>query len=176
MASRRNVPPSPGGVAGPAVSTVIPPEQAAFLVPGVSVIVASHDARMVPSVTRGVACRMSEDHTTLTVLVRRGAAATLLEDIARCRAVSSCHSLPSTHRTIQLKGRDARIEAARADDVVLAREFADAFCAQLAIFAYPEPFVRAMLFVAPEDLVAVSFSPSELYSQTPGPDAGKRVA
>ena len=92
-------------------AALIAPEHAAFLVPGVSVIAASRDARLVPSVSRGVACRVSEDRRSLTVLLRRTPAATVLRDIADSGWITTCHSQPSTHRTIQLKGRDARIEA-----------------------------------------------------------------
>ena len=176
MTARRKLPRQADARTASTPAMVIPDEQVAFLVPGVSVIVASRDSRMVPSVCRGVACRLSDDRRSLTVLVRRAASATLLDDIARSGWVASCHSLPSTHRTIQLKGRDGRIEPALGDDLALATEFADGFCEQLATFGYAENFVRSLLFVAPEDLAAVRFTPTELYSQTPGPDAGRRVA
>ena len=35
--------------------------------------------------------------------------------------------------------------------------------------------VRTLLSCPPEELVALSFCPSEAYSQTPGPNAGKRL-
>lgn len=157
-------------------AALIAPEHAAFLVPGVSVIAASRDARLVPSVSRGVACRVSEDRRSLIVLLRRTPAATVLRDIADSGWITTCHSQPSTHRTIQLKGRDARIEAPGPQDIALAQAFVDGFFAELEPIGYTEAFVRTVLFFAPEDLVAVRFTPTEIYSQTPGPNAGQRLA
>ena len=176
MAGRRKAANRPATLEGAAPRRFIPDEHVDFLVPGVSVLVASRDARMVPSLSRGVACRVSADRRSLTVLLRRSRAETLLDDIATCGRVASCHSLPRTHRTIQLKGRDACIEAALPDDLALAAAFAKGFCEQLLPFGYTESYVRAMLHTTAEDLVAVRFTPTEIYSQTPGPEAGRRVA
>jgi hypothetical protein len=159
-----------------AVATLISNEHAAFLVPGVSVIAASRDSRLIPSVSRGVACRVSEDRRNLTILLRRMPAAAVIRDVAASGWITTCHSLPSTHRTIQLKGRDAVIGSPRPEDVALAHAFVDGFIAELEPIGYTKAFVRTMLSFAPEDLVAVRFTPTEIYSQTPGPNAGQRVA
>ena len=170
------VEPMPRSIEGSARAAPALADHADFLVPGVSVIAASRDARNLPSVTRGLACRVSADRSTLTVLLRRSQAAAVLADVEAGGWITTCHSQPSTHRTIQLKGEDARILPPADDDWALVDRFVDGFCGELAPLGYTEAFVRALLHCPAGDLVAVCFTPREIYSQTPGPNAGARVA
>lgn len=151
-------------------------EHSGFLRPGVSVIAASRNARLVPSVTRGVAVRVSKDLRSLIVLLRATQAGAVLADVAASGLISTCHSLPTTHRTLQFKGADARIESAEAGDVALAAAFANGFCQQLVPMGYAEAQVRAMLHCEAGDLVAVRFTPAQIFGQTPGPNAGQRLS
>lgn len=157
-------------------SPILAQPYAEFLIPGVSVIVASRDDRHVPSVSRGLAVLVSDDRRQVRLVLRRSQAARLLDDICRSAVVAACFSQPSTHHTLQLKGRDAWCLAATEQDEALAAEFREGFWRQLQDFGYPEGMVRAMLSWRVEDLVAVQFTPSEVYGQTPGPRAGERLA
>lgn len=143
---------------------------------GVSVIVASRNARRVPSNVRGIACRVSADRRRVTVILRRSQSAQLLEDIQRSGCVAVCFTQPTTHRTIQLKAEDAVIEPAQAGDVALAERFIAGFHRELGPLGYSEDFVRALLGYAADDLLAVGFSPSAVFGQTPGPRAGERLS
>ena len=157
-------------------SPILAQPYAEFLVPGVSVIVASRDDRYVPSVSRGLAVQVSDDRRQVRLVLRRSQATRLLDDVCRSAVVAACFSQPSTHHTLQLKGRDARWLAATEHDEALAAEFREGFWRQLQDFGYPEGMVRAMLSWRAEDLVAIQFTPSEVYGQTPGPRAGERLA
>ena len=57
-------------------------------------------------------------------------------------------------------------------DVELAARYVDAFVGGLEPLGYPGAVIRAFLASRADDLVAVRFTPSVGFSQTPGPDAG----
>jgi hypothetical protein len=84
-------------------------------------------------------------------------------------------SQPSTHRTIQLKGTDARLVAVTAADRAVSERHLQAWVADLCSVGYGLPFAHA-LRGQPERIAAIRFSPSAAFQQTPGPGAGQRLA
>ena len=96
----------------------------------------------------------------------------LLQDIGATGAVAVVFSQPSTHRTIQLKGTDAIVEPLEAGDRDIMARQASAFAADIALLGYPFAIAHALLASEPSELVAISFTPSAAFIQTPGPRAG----
>ena len=90
-------------------------EQIDFIQGGVSISLASRDVRRVPSVSKAVACRVAADRRRVCVLLDAGQSHTLLRDVASCGALAATFCQPSTHRTLQLKGRDAQEAALQPD-------------------------------------------------------------
>jgi hypothetical protein len=156
-------------------ATVLDETHAAFIQSGVSVIVASRDAQNAPTLVRAVACRVAPDRRRVTVFFPASQAATLVADLRGTAPIAVVFSQPSTHRTIQLKGRDAAFVPLAAGDRDRMAEQVELLVADLASFGYPERVVRAFLDYAPDDVVAVAFTPAEAYAQTPGPGAGERL-
>ncbi|CAG0952971.1 hypothetical protein BURK1_00296 [Burkholderiales bacterium] len=150
--------------------------QAQFIQGGVAMVVASSSAQRLPSQARAVGCSVSSDRRRVTMLLRRSQCAALLEDIARSRALAVVFCQPSTHRTLQIKARDAVAQPPASVDAAALSRQADGFHRELAPLGYSAEWTRALLGYAPDDLVAVSFTPLEIFSQTPGPRAGERVA
>ncbi len=147
---------------------------AAFVMSGTMVSLASRNPANVPSVTRALGCRLSADRRRVTVLVAASQAGALLEDVAATGAIAAVFSQPSTHRTIQIKGSDARIEPATPGDSQGIEARAAALVADMTPL-YTESFVRTVFAHDPADLVAVSFTPATAFEQTPGPQAGRRL-
>lgn len=83
-------------------------EIAAFIQGGVSIVVAGRNDALVGDVIRGCGCRVSADRRRVTVLVDPARSEALLDDITSNRMIAVVFSRPSTHRSIQLKGTDAR--------------------------------------------------------------------
>jgi hypothetical protein len=148
-------------------------EDAAFVVGGVTISVASRDDACLPSVGRALGCRVTTDRTRVTLFLARKPNASLLADLMRSGAVSACFSQPSTHRTIQLKGSDASVGPVDARDLTLVRVQIDAKVAELVPLGYAEPLVRNVFSGEANDMIAVTFTPSSAFMQTPGPKAGK---
>lgn len=148
-------------------------EQVAFMRSGVSISVGSCGPGNRPSVTRGIGCRVSEDRRRVTVFVSASQAETLLADIRGNGAIAVVFSLPSTHRTIQLKGKDTMVEPLLAGDLPIVEAYRDAFVEVLENFGYDPRLIRTFLACAPDDIVGLCFTPNAAFTQTPGPNAGE---
>src|SRR5688572_7550384 len=91
-------------------------EQAAFLCGGVGVSAATCRPGALPNIARATGCRISPDRRVVTLLFAATPGAALLDDIRRTAAIAVVFTQPSTHRTVQLKGNDARIVPLEAGD------------------------------------------------------------
>ena len=83
-------------------------------------------------------------------------------------------SQPSTHRTIQLKGSDARVTRVTSADRDIAQRHLRTWVEDLQLAGYAADFARTVRGEAP-DLVAVTFTLASAFLQTPGPAAGRRL-
>ncbi len=148
---------------------------ALFLTSHLSIQVAACDDDGVPTLVCALGARISPDRQYLTVLLPGSQSEAVLRCIATNRRIAVVFNEPETHRTVQLKGRDASIEAAMAQDEARLPGYIQAMTQRLQHFKVPEAFCRAFFSAPPGDLVAVTFTPVEAYGQTPGPHAGERL-
>lgn len=151
---------------------LIDPELSEFLQSGVSIHVASRDAANVACINRGIGCRVSTDRRQVTVFMHTSQCLALLVDFADNGAITFVGSEPSTHRTVQLKGNDARQSALHEGDGPLVANQCAAFIAGLVDLGYDPSLGSTLLGDPREDFVAVTFTPSSAFLQTPGPGAG----
>ena len=150
-------------------------EHAAFIQGAVSVVVCSRSADMVPDVVRGCGCRVSRDRGRVTVLVEPARSGSVLDQIVANGMIAVVFSQPSTLRTIQLKGNDARLVRATAADRVIVERHAQAWVDDLCSIGYGREFARALHGFPDRGLAAISFTPAAAFQQTPGPAAGERL-
>lgn len=149
-------------------------ELAAFIQSGVSIVVAGRNDELVGDMIRGCGCRVSADRRRVTVLVDPMRSDALLGDITSNGMIAVVFSRPSTHRSIQLKGTDARrARVTSADQAAIDRSLA-AWVAELVSIGYTAEFAAAVRG-RPERPVALTFTPTAGFQQTPGPDAGTRL-
>jgi hypothetical protein len=156
------------GSAAPLLSA----EHAAFITSGVSTLAASRDADHRPSVARAHGCRVSPDRHRVTVFIARPHAGTVLEDIARCGAVAVVFSFPPTHRTMQFKGEDAIVRAPHPGETDGFAAYVESFADIVEPLGYTREQIRTLFASPVDDFVAVEFTPSAAFDQTPGPKAG----
>ncbi len=162
-------------------------EHAAFIQGPVSIHAATRNAANQTTVTRCLGCRVSEDRRRVTVLLSAAQSTELLADLRADGTIAVVFSHPSSHRAVQLKAVDAVVASGRAIGAVgavgtvapAAREatrfleaYRKALAAEVGPLGFPEGFVRALLAVTPDDVVAVTFTPTAAFVQTPGPKAG----
>ena len=150
-------------------------ELAAFLQSGISMHLATARGG-VPQVTRGAACRIAPDRRRVTVYVIPAQSVGVLDDIAANGAVAAVFTKPKSHRTVQLKGTDARIGSVGPEDEELVRAQVEAFRAELASIGFPERMGSTLALGGTGALLAVTFTIASAFVQTPGPGAGKALA
>ena len=148
-------------------------DNAAFILTGVSISLASCDPDRLPSMSRGLGCKLIDGGRQVSIFLRRSQSEALLENIRSSGGrVANVFSLPSSNRTLQLKGVDARIVPFAAEDTPVIEEHIAEFLLEVVPLGMSEAVVRAILAYQPDDLVSVVYSPSAAFSQTPGPKAG----
>ena len=156
-------------------SPPLDPEHAAFIQGGVSIVAAARSADHETAVSRAVGCRVSGDRRQVTVLLSAAQSAALLADVRANGIIAVVFSQPRKHLAIQLKGVDAVVGALAPDDPHLIAAYRKSLAEQVAPIGYNDAFVRAVMSVVPGDVVAVTFTPSAAFLQTPGPKAGTRL-
>ncbi len=142
----------------------------AFLAGGVSIGIGTRDARLRPHAVRALGGR--RDGASIVLLVPRRQGRQVLDDVAADGRIAVVFSQPSTHRTVQLKGRDARVVPSAPGDRALALAYREALAGDLQRVGYPAGVAVALLEGLDEEVVAVAFTPDEGYDATPGPRAG----
>jgi hypothetical protein len=150
-------------------------ELSQFLQSGLSITLCSRNADLVPSVAKALACRVSADGQRITVYAARPRARDVLRDAAAGGRVAVAASLPSTHRTVQLKGRLLDVADLPLDDAPVVAAGIAALRADLAHYGFPPEVTATYLHFAADDSVALTIAIDEAFEQTPGPNAGARL-
>jgi hypothetical protein len=142
-----------------------------FLRLGLSIHVGACDAAGLPTLSRALAVQLREG-ARLALLLPALPSQPLLAAVAQTAQVACVFCQPSSHTAIQIKGRDARLEAVIAADwPELAANHQD-FAAEIRPFGFGPEFADAWFDGHGEDLQVVSFLPTGAWNQTPGPGAG----
>lgn len=129
---------------------------------------------LVPDLVQAFGCRALADGRVV-VVVARSQAEGVLELVEAGCPVAVTFSKPSTHRTVQLKARSASLSPAKKADREAVARYRRIFEEELFSLGFARAYTRAMLSAHDDDLVAVTFEPSEAYEQTPGPGAGQSL-
>ncbi len=156
-------------------SVSISAELKAYLESGVSVVVGTRDADFVPEITRAWGLLVSKDRKSLSLCVPLATSHKTLDNLAGNGQITVCCSLPTSYKTVQLKGQCIGSAGPRRTDLAAVERHREAFGRLNVRIGVPrqrtETFWRRELETSP-DLVKVRFVPEQIFDQTPGPDAG----
>jgi hypothetical protein len=135
---------------------------------GASLMLVTRDERMAPEITRAAAARLGEDGLVRVALPLPESRRTLWNlEVSSLVALSAV--LPTTYRTLQVKGTDARpLDWPGHEDI--ARAHMAAFTAE--VIAVGVAHELAGGFCSHNRYATIAFTPSEIYEQTPGPTSG----
>lgn len=148
-----------------------------FLESGVSITLASCSSALIPSVARARGCRViRDDKPKLRILVPATEAAQLLDDVRSTRAVSATFSHIGSHKTLQFKSRNASVDLLNPDDSRTIDLYERNFGESIFGIGFSRTVIRGFFAIAAEDFLAIEFAPEDLFQQTPGPNAGSRIA
>jgi len=159
----------------PATEPLLDEAQAAFLMRGVSIVASARSAENVPSVARAHGCVIEPDRRSVTIFLTTSEAADVAANVRSNGAVAVVFCQPSTFKTIQLKGRDARVRDRQPEDRATIAAYGAAFAADLAKLGYRDEFLTAIRWSPWEEIFAIQFTLTDAFAQTPGPGAGGRL-
>mgnify|MGYP000001604208 CR=1 FL=1 len=151
---------------------LLTPDLIAMVDRGVSTIVSSCDAALRPSIMRAVGSSITPDGCSITVYLARRQCRQLLQDVAATGRIAVVFSQPHSHRAVQVKACSARARPAQASDEPVLQRYLAAMEVEIGRIGIDPGFTRSMLAHRLEDVVAISFEPSQAFDQTPGPKAG----
>ncbi len=145
---------------------------AQFFESGISVLVGSRDARLMPDCTRAVGVRLERDGAEMTVFLPRSTSTATLANLADNGRIAVCFSRPIDHRSIQVKGRVLAIADASPADRLLVDRYRSELVQCWGWFGLPP---RTTLRMAHWPCAAVRMAIETTYVQTPGPGAGAPI-
>jgi hypothetical protein len=146
-----------------------------FCQSGQSIVVASCEADGSPVGGKAFAFRIDSRTQTARLTVPRAANAPLLNAIEQGKGIAVTFSQPTTHKSIQLKAPSARIVSVKPEDKRDAADQRAGFARELLAVGYPEAYVQMFCAHDPRDLAVLTFTPTEAFLQTPGPNAGSAI-
>jgi hypothetical protein len=156
-------------------TTRIDDELKAFLESGPSVIVGTRDVGLAPEITRAWGPRVSEDRRSVSVCVPLATSAKTLDNLADNGRIALACALPTTVKSVQLKGTCIETSEPDATDLAAVEEHREVFAARNERIGVPRHMVETLwrreLETSPV-LVKIRFVPEQAFDQTPGPDAG----
>jgi hypothetical protein len=156
-------------------SVAISAELKAFLESGVSVVVGTRDAELAPEITRAWGLLVSKDRKSLSLCVPLATSQKTLDNLAGNGQIAVCCSLPTSYRTVQLKGQCIKTTDPRSADLAAVEGHREAFSRLNVRIGFArertETFWRKELETSPV-LVKLRVIPEQVFDQTPGPDAG----
>lgn len=151
-------------------------EQIDFIHGPVSILVATHDANLIPNQTRGFGCIVAADATTLTVCVASSQAGAVLADIRDNAAIAVVFCRPSSDQALQIKASDAAIVATTREAILTAQRYREKMIGEIQPLGFTPEMLGAAFGIAASDVVAIRCTPHTAYEQTPGPNAGSAIA
>ncbi len=136
----------------------------------------TRDRNLVPHIHWISGWELSPDRREISCLVARGFAADLLESVEENRQLALTVEWIGPHETYQFKGDYAGWRAVEPGDRAVFERCRDAFARTASKFhgrPSEEELLRAYI---PEPELVVRLRVREIFQQTPGPGAGRRLA
>ncbi len=142
------------------------------LEPGLSIIVATVDAHGQPATCRGVAMTSHDDLQTATVFLPVATSHETIANVAATKrlAVAATHLFDNS--SMQIKGTTIEARLATDEEAVFVRSRLDAFAQMLLAFGVPPRLAHTM---SHWPAFAVTLRVEQVFEQTPGPGAGRRI-
>lgn len=151
---------------------MLSPELKNTLESGLSVVVGTCDAALMPECTRSWGIRVLPAEQSVTIFLSHSFSAKTFENLrARQRIAISCTE-PETHWAVQLKGQCRAIRSLTDEEDVFWREWRERFKRAIgAVGCRTDSFEELDSCT----MSAVDVSVSDVFSQSPGPNAGQRI-
>jgi hypothetical protein len=151
---------------------MIPQSIVALLETGVSVMVGTRDASLMPECTRAWGIRVGAKRGTVTIFLSKTIAGKTIENLRENGKIAITCTRPTDHITCQLKGEVRNIKPVTRADRDVSRKWHSEFMAELKAIGVPPALSEAWIT---EPALAVEISVTDVFDQTPGPGAGGKI-
>jgi hypothetical protein len=155
------------------LAPVLDPAVVEFIHGGVAVGVATRDDDLRPVFARGWGPEVSADGRSVRLCVSAPEGSRVRANLVRNGALAVGFSPPTIARAVQVKGVVSWVGEPEAADLERVERHVRSCVAEAERIGAPAELSQRM-FVRP-GLVAVQFSIDEVFDQTPGPTAGRRL-
>jgi hypothetical protein len=143
-----------------------------FIESGVSILVGTRDAELSPACGRAMGARVDLERGVLTIYLPEATSARTLANLRDNAQIAVTFSRPMTHRSLQVKGVCAAVRASGEADRVTQEQYRAGYAEQLLVVGVPRAQSSRMTYWPS---VAVDVAVRDLFVQTPGPGAGRRL-
>lgn len=144
-------------------------EWAEFLENGVAITITSCDENLRSKGARGIGAVVGLDRKTVTFYIQKESALRILPNLTKNKKVAVVSSLPSTYKTLQVKGLYLSHRDADARDRIILERYRELFFSETDKAGVPgESMRRLVSFPA----IAVDIEVTQLFLSTPGHQAG----
>jgi hypothetical protein len=150
----------------------IPEELVDFFEGGTSILVGTCDAAQRPENARAVGARVARDRRRIEIYLNEATAARTLANLKTNPRIAVCFCRPIDHRTVQVKGRALSSRTADDSEKVVVERYLSAFVEALYLVGMTRSLTSRL---GRWPSVVVELEVSELFHQTPGPGAGRRL-
>src|SRR5690606_11621059 len=123
-----------------------------------SIVVASRDSNHLPTLVRGIGCKVAADLKCVTVFVWKPQAGKLLECVRATGTLACVFCEVTSHRTIQVKSVDARITKTTAHDRGRIEKYRDTFDHALGELGDGGTLARGLVVGDPAECVGIAFT------------------
>lgn len=143
-----------------------------FIESGVSTLVATRSAELRPECVRAAGSLVAPSRDRLTVFVAETVAKRTLANLADNHEIAVTLSRPMDHRTLQVKGTCVEVRPATVEERAVQERYLASFVEQLYWVGMARALTRRLAYTP---AVALTFEVRDVFVQTPGPGAGRRL-
>ncbi len=152
---------------------MIPPAMIELLQTGVSVVVGTRDATLMPECTRAWGIRVGPDRTSVTIFLTDTVSGQTLRNLRANGLVAISCTRPTDHVACQLKGRVQTIRPATRRESQQSQAWQQEFVEELRAIGVPPSLGQALII---EPALAVDVQVTVVFQQTPGPGTGEKIS
>lgn len=151
---------------------MIPSAIVDLLQTGVSVMVGTRDADLMPECTRAWGIQIGEDRRSVTIFLTETVSRHTLDNLRENGRIAISCTRPTDHVACQLKGRVRAIRPAGPRDRKRSGDWHREFVQEIVAIGVPAETGRA--WITEPDL-AVEIDVTDVFQQTPGPGTGEKI-
>lgn len=139
---------------------------------GVSVVVGTRDATLMPECTRAWGILVGEDRASVTIFLTEAISGKTLQNLKENGQIAISCTRPTDHVACQLKGRLRAIRPADRRDREHSKNWHREFVGELVAIGVPASVGEAWIT---EPALTVDIDVTDVFHQTPGPGTGEKT-